>query len=349
MTSELQIGGKSVGDYRPVYVVGEIACGHQGDAEQAIKLIDAVADAKADAAQLQIFDYRANVAPSAPIYKLLQDISFDRATWFRLADHVRARGVALSLFVYDEPSLELALELKPDMLKLNSSELSNPIMVIGAAKSGLPFTIGTGSSTFDEIGKALSWIAAEGALDRVILMHGVQNFPTAPETAEISRVKLLKDVFRLPVIYADHTPGGDSLALCLDMVAIGAGACMVEKHLVLDRSKKGVDWEAALQPDEFVRYVANMRAASSARGDSRPRPFNEQDLRYRRFQKKCLVSASNLPQGHTLSANDFRFLRVQGEREGISPADSKLVEGWRLRRDISENEQILMTDLIPAN
>ena len=122
---------------------------------------------------------------------------------------------------------------------------------------------------------------------------------------------------------------------------------MVEKHLVLDRSKEGVDWQASLQPEEFAIYVANMRAASSAIGDARPRPFNEQDLRYRRFQKKSLVSAGNLPQGHKLSAGNFRFLRVQGDREGISPADSKLVEGWSLRRPLAENEQIFMTDLIP--
>ena len=78
MASEFRIKDRLVGEEHPVYVIGEIACGHQGDPEQAVKLIDAVADAKADAAQLQIFDYRANVAPTAPIYKLLQDISFDR-------------------------------------------------------------------------------------------------------------------------------------------------------------------------------------------------------------------------------------------------------------------------------
>ncbi len=343
----VRIKDRAVGDGQPVYVVGEIACGHQGDFTQATKLIDAVADAGADAAQLQIFDPRANVAPGAPIFDLLQTISFTPRQWSDLAAHVRERKVHLSLFVYDEPSLELGLSLSPDMLKLNSSELSNPALVVGAAESGLPFTLGTGASTLDEVGKAVSWIVEAGAGDRVILMHGVQNFPTTPDLAQISRIPLLKHAFGLPVMYADHTPGDDPLAQTIDMVALGMGACMVEKHLVLDRSQKGVDWQAALEPEEFARYVRNMRIGWSAIGDPAPKPFTNAEKRYRRFQKKSLVSARDLAAGNPLSAADFRYLRVQGEREGISPAEAIALAGWSLRRAISENEQILMTDLMP--
>jgi len=345
LKSELHIAGRRVADDAPVYIIGEMACGHQGDIRQAYQLVDAAVTAGADCIQLQIFDTAANMAPSSPIYGLLEQLYFLPEQWRELVAYVRQFDIHVSIFAYDEPSLELALSLRPDMLKLNSSELSNPSMLIGAAQSGLPFTLGTGASSLDEIRRAVEEVLAHGG-ENLILMHGVQNFPTPIEGANVRKIRRLKDEFGGLVIFADHTDANSEMALWSDLLAIGQGAALLEKHLILDRSCQGVDWQAALEPAEFVRYVAAMRKGFAAMGSYDFQPFTKDDLKYRRFQKKCLVAARKMHSGDILGPDDAKFLRVQAQEEGIAPnVFDKVASGRRLKRDIKLFEQILPADL----
>lgn len=345
LKSEVYVGGRRIADDAPVYIIAEMACAHQGDIEQALRLIEVAVEARADCVQLQIFDTAANMAPSSPLYSLLQQLYFTPDQWRKIVDHARKFQIHVSIFVYDEPSLELALTLKPDMLKLNSSELGNPSMVIGAARSGLPFTMGTGASSLAEIRRAVDEALAHGGTD-IILMHGVQNFPTPVEFANVQKIRRLKDEFGGLVIFADHTDANLKMAEWIDLLAIGEGAALLEKHIILDRSKGEVDSQAALEPAEFQRYVATMRLGSQARGPYDFQPFTEGDLRYRRFQKKCLVAARDMDAGEQLTPDDVMFLRVQGENEGIPPyAFPSAAAGKTLIRSISRFEQILPEDL----
>ena len=342
--SEVTIRGRKVSDAEPVFIVGEIACGHQGSVAQCKDLIDAAAAARADAVQLEFFYPPANMVGSLPFYKTVEDLAFTRAEWTDLVAHVRRHDIAVSVFVYDDVSMEWALALKPDMLKLNSSDISNPDLIIAAAKSGLPFTVGTGASTLEEIKAAIDLSLANGG-DQIILQHGVQNFPTPSEQAHIRRIALLKEHFGTLVMYADHTDASLGLAHCLDLAALGMGACMIEKHMVLDRTAKGVDWQAALEPAELTAYVATMRAGSAALGPNRILPPSDGDIRYRRFQKKSIVAARDLAAGAPLTRADVSFLRAQGAEAGLSPMKFKDIDGRKTARAIAKWEQIILADL----
>lgn len=346
LKKEITVKGRRIADDEPVYIIAEMACGHQGEVVQAMALIDAAKEARVDCVQLEIFRPGANTAPTSDLFPVLENLNFSDDEWRDVMAHARASGLAVSIFAYDEPSLELALELKPDMLKLNSSELSNPPMIIGCAESGLPFTIGTGASTQAEIRRAVDLSLVHGG-DQMVLMHGVQNFPTPVSAANIRRIQKLKDEFGGLVIYADHTDANTNLARYIDLVAISMGAAMVEKHIVLDRAKKGVDWQAALEPNEFKSYVAAMRQGWQALGQYEDQPFSEGDKKYRRFQKKSLVAARDLVAGHVLSSDDVMFLRVQGEEEGIAPIDFRAkAKGKALTRVMRKFEQILPGNLV---
>lgn len=326
----------------PVYVVGEVACAHQGDFDKARALTEAVVAAGADAVQFQIFDPDANMAPSNELYPLLQQLRFSSEEWRQLVDHARQYDIALSIFVYDEPSMELALDFRPDMLKLNSSELSHPEMVAAAARSGLPFTVGTGASTLDEIRAAVS-LSLENGGDQMILMHGVQNFPTPSDEANINRIRRLRGEFGCLVIFADHTDASTELSHCIDLVAVGAGAALLEKHVVLDRSEKGVDWQASLEPDELQKYVSMMRSGWRALGPCEMLPLSEGDYRYRRFQKKKIVAAHDLEKGAAIGRDDVKFLRT-GTDHGLSPADFASIQGAVLHRSVKQFEPIVSED-----
>ena len=346
LKSEIYIAGRRIADDTPIYIIGEMACGHQGDLKQALRLIDSAVNAQADCIQLQIFDTAANMAPSSPIYSLLEELYFTPTEWQEIMDYARQFDIHVSVFAYDEPSLALALELKPDMLKLNSSELSNPPMLIGAAQSGLPFTLGTGASSLTEIRHAVTEVLNHGG-DKLILMHGVQNFPTDINAANVKKIRHLKNEFGGLVIFADHTDAREEIAQWIDLLAIGQGAALLEKHLILDRTQQGVDWQAALEPAEFKRYVSTMRLGDEALGCYDFQAFTESDLQYRRFQKKFLVAAKDLKAGDKLTLEDVSFLRVQAEHEGIAPnMFADVAEGKRIARDIKQYEQIMPTDLL---
>jgi sialic acid synthase SpsE len=339
----VEVRGRRISVDDPVYIIGEVACAHQGDLEKARALTEAVVVAGADAVQLEIFDPDANMAPSNELYPLLQKLCFTADEWRQLVDHARGHDIALSIFAYDEPSLELALELQPDMLKLNSSELSHPEMVAGAARSGLPFTVGTGASTLGEIRAAVSLALSNGG-DQMILMHGVQNFPTPSAEANVRRIRRLRDEFGCLVIFADHTDANTEFSRWIDLIALGEGAALLEKHVVLDRAAQGVDWQASLEPAEFKAYVETMRAGSQALGPYEPPPLSEGDRRYRRFQKKKIVAAHDLEVGMSLLRDDVKFLRT-GTDHGLSPADFAAVEGAVLRRPVLQYDPIVAEDL----
>lgn len=345
LKSELRITDRRVAADEPVYVIGEMACGHQGNVEIALALVDSAVAANADCVQLQIFEPNANMVPSAPTFPLLQDLFIDADKWRQIVTYARQFDIHVSIFAYDEPSLELGLTLEPDMLKLNSSELSNPTMLVVAAQSGLPFTLGTGASSIDEIRRAVELVISNGG-ENLILMHGVQNFPTALEDANLRKIRRLKDEFGGLVIYADHTDANHHLSQYIDMVAISMGAELVEKHLILDRSKRGVDSQAALEPKEFKRYVETIRSSWAALGNYDFQPLTDNEKKYRRFQKKSLVANRKMSAGEVIQPSDVNYLRVQSEMEGIAPIDfESKAQGKRLVQDKERFEQILLEDL----
>lgn len=340
----ISIRDRIIGEGYPPYLVCEIACAHEGDFALAQQLIDAAIAARADAVQLQIFDPAHNVAPTSRLYPLLQQLAFTPQQWRALFAHARRADIAVSVFAYDLGSLELALELGADLIKLNSSDLLNLEMLRRIGEAGVPVTIGTGASTMMEIATALDTLLASGG-HQVILMHGVQNFPTDMRHAHIRRLQILRQSFNCLVGYADHTEADLAISRTIDLLALGMGAVLLEKHITHDRSKKGVDHQSALNPDEYITYVQTMREAALALGDGRLHPFTPSDYQYRQFQKKTIVAAVDLPTGAIITRESVDFMRVDSDYPDLSPADFTQIVGKRTVKPIPQWGLIRRADI----
>ncbi len=335
-------GAVKIAPYLRPYIIAEMACAHDGDFDKARAIIDAAADAKADAVQLQFFRSDHVVTPRHPVHGLLKEIEFSDEQWKQLYDHARAREIDVWACVYDAPSVDLARQLGVDGIKLNSADLSNPDVVKGTANLGVPFTLGTGASTMEEIAAALREVAEEGAKN-VVLMYGVQNFPTVIANLHINKLNLLRDVFGLPVGYADHTDAELEFAGQTDLLAMGVGAGILEKHICMDRATTKTDFQAALQPEEFSAYVQRMHTGAAALGDKSVKPFDESDLRYRTFQKKSIVAARELKAGAVLKRDDVLFIR--NDVNGLSPRAFAELEGKTLVRSIKQFDNLATSDV----
>lgn len=334
----IQIKNRLVGRGEPLYLIAEMACAHDGDKDKAFRLVDCAARAGVDAVQLQFFVTEELVTPDHPAHEVLRRIEFSRNEWEDIYNHARKYPFDVFVCTFDMPSARLAVELGADGIKLNSSDLSNPELLEFVAASGMPFTLGTGASEMDEIAKALQRAEAAGAKNLVI-MHGVQNFPTEIENAHIWKVRLLDELFPYPVGYADHTDAELKLARDVDLIALGAGATLLEKHITLDRAEKGVDYQAALEPDELTAWVAMIREGEKARGATAILPLSESDHAYRRFQKKSVVAARSLEVGEIITRQDLLFLRCAGD-PGIPPAYVEKILGRKAVFDIKPYEKI---------
>jgi len=335
--------GKKIGNGFQPFIIAEMACAHDGNFEKAKALIDASVEAGADATQLQFFVPEYTVTPHHEAFGILQDIKFTKEEWQELFQYARSQNILVFVCTYDVPSVQWAIEFGADGIKLNSADLANPEVIIEVAKSGIPFTLGTGASTLEEISNGLRLAIEHGAKD-IILMHGVQNFPTKTENLNISRVNLLKDVFEgLPVGYADHTEGADEFSNVVDLVAVGMGVSVLEKHLTLDRSEKGIDYQAALEPAEYIDYVNSIHRAYLAYGSKEIRPFTVSDLKYRKFQKKSIVAAKAIAEGEKIDRDSLIFLR--NAIPGIPPIQIDEILGKKASRKIKEFENVLDVDL----
>jgi sialic acid synthase SpsE len=338
----IRIKDKTIANKHQPYIIAEMACAHNGDLNAALKLVDAAVEANADAVQLQFFKSEETVTPHHEVFGILKKIEFSPAQWTEIFGHARKKGIHVFVCTYDVPSVELAVKLKADGIKLNSADLSNPEVVAAVAKSGIPFTLGTGASTIDEIAAGIRTAKENGAKD-IILMHGVQNFPTKTEDLNISRLELLQDVFNMPVGYHDHTDGDDPFAKVVDLIAIGLGACVIEKHITLSRAEKGVDWQAALEPAEFKEFTERIRRAHIAYGSKEIKPFSESELRYRKFQKKSVVAAREIKKGEKISRSNIAFIR--NTEPGIAPISFSLVDGLTAKTDIPLFKNINTADV----
>lgn len=337
----LGIDGVEVGKTSRPYIIAEMACAHNGKKDYALRLIDLAVNANADAVQIQIFNVAEMIVPSHEAYDIVKGIEFSKNDWQDIVDYVRKFDIDLMINAYDFESLKFAIDLKADGIKFNSSDLLNIDMLEYVAKSKIPFTLHTGASSMDEIASAIEY-AQSFNCGQMILMHGVQNFPTDIKNANIGRMTLLKNSFKLPTGYDDHTDADDEFSRVVDLVAVGLGADVLEKHMTLSRAEKGIDYQSALEGDEFKKYVKQIHTASLAAGNKKIKTFDDSDLRYRKFQKKSIVAIKDIKTGDKLLKSDFKFLR--NKTVGLSPMDSLSLIGKTLSRDIKAYDNILLGD-----
>jgi N,N'-diacetyllegionaminate synthase len=328
----------------PTYIIAEMACSHEGDTVLARKIIDGVGQAGADAVQFQIWRLCEQVVPHHPDYGKLEKLELSQNQWADLAGYVRERYPKMQIIacVYERGSVDFAETLNVDAYKLHSADLSNPYLVKYVAQTRRRIDLSVGASTLDEIQTAIEWIKNTAKSD-IWMMYGYQNFPTPTDAIHLNYMMKLKELFELPIGYQDHSDGKLDAAFWLPAAAVGLGVDVLEKHITHDRSLKGIDYEAALNPDEFGRFVAMVREIEAAKGISTPRSFSAEELKYRKYSKKSIVSAYDLPVGTRITDSHLRFMRA--EDQGLPPDQAPRLIGLTTKQAIAAFHLILEEDV----
>jgi len=333
------LGDRLVGPGAPVFVIAEAGVNHNGDPELAERLVDAAADAGADAVKFQTFSADQVVASSAPKaeyqrertpdgesqLEMLRALELGADTWARLVERCRERSLAFLSTPFDGPSVELLVELGVPALKIASPDLTNDLLLEQAAATGLPLLLSTGMATGDEVEAALRCVAGSP----VVLLHCVSAYPAPVAEANVRAIPALAQRFGVPVGFSDHTLGAEAA-----LAAVALGACAVEKHVTLDRTLPGPDHAASLSPDELAALVRSIRSVEQALGDGekRPAPSEQPNIA---VVRRSLAAARDLDSGTTLERAMLTALRPG---TGIAPGRVAEVVGRTLVRDVQRGE-----------
>jgi N,N'-diacetyllegionaminate synthase len=319
----ISLKGRLIGPGEPCLIIAEAGVNHDGLLERALALVDAAHAARADAVKFQTFRAEALVSPGAAKAEYQKQ---DRAEESQLemirrlelpfdafpAIQTRAaeRGLLFLSTPFDELSADWLAQLEVPAFKVGSGDLTNLPFLRYLARRGVPLILSTGMSTLREVRDAVDAVR-ETAPVPLALLHCVSSYPADPADANLRAMATLAAAFEVPVGYSDHTAGIETA-----LAAVALGACVVEKHLTLDRALPGPDHAASLEPDAFARMVEGIRTVERALGDGikRPRP-SEADAAS--VARRSLVITRDLEAGTVL---DGSHVAIRRPGTGIPPS-----------------------------
>lgn len=334
--------GRLVGPGQPCLIVAEVGNNHQGQYDMAIKMIDQLAEAGADAVKFQKRHTPSLLTREGCAAAYTGPNSFGRTygehrdalelsieEMVALRDYCEQAGVVFFASAWDEVSLDELAGMGMELLKVSSSELVNLPLLRKAGELGLPTIISTGMSTFDEVDLAVETLAAYN-LDLAIL-HCNSSYPCKEEEICLPVMGELAKRYGYPVGYSGHEQGlGPSVA------SVAMGACIVERHFTLDRTMRGTDHKVSLEPDDFARMVRMIREVEKA-SSCAVKTVYPTEAKAAQKLRKSVVARRGLAAGHVLTADD---LICKSPGTGISPARFDDLLGRTLASDVAEDQQL---------
>lgn len=340
LVTAVGIAGRTVGPGHPCFIIAEAGVNHNGSVELAKRLIEAAAGAGADAVKFQTFRAERLASAAAPKaayqarattasesqLEMLRRLELPPEAFRELRDDCQRRGILFMSTPFDEESADLLDELGMAVFKIPSGELTNGSFLAYVAAKGKPMIVSTGMSSLEEVGSAVR--AIEGAGNRhLILLHCVSDYPAHPAEVNLRAMRTMAEAYRVPVGYSDHTRGIE-----VALAAVALGACIVEKHLTLDRSLPGPDHRASLEPGELEALVRGIRVVEQALGDGRKMPAPS-EAEAAAAARRSLIAACDIRSGTMLTP---QMITIKRPGTGLPPAMRETLVGRIAKRDIPE-------------
>ncbi len=266
---EIRLGSKVVGPGRPCYVVAEIGINHNGDIDLAKKLINVALGADCDAVKFQkrtidvVYTPEELAKPRESPFgatngDLKRGLEFEQEEYEEIDRYCREVKIDWFASCWDEASVDFIAQFKVPCFKIASASITDDNLLRHTRAVGKPIILSTGMSTIEQIDHAVDIL---GKRD-LVLLHACSTYPAYYEELNLKVMDVLRDRYSVPVGYSGHETGLPS-----SVAAAALGACIVERHITLDRSMWGSDHAASLEPNGITRLVRDIRLIEKSMGD----------------------------------------------------------------------------------
>jgi len=269
VTDTVEIAGRRVGDDEPSFVVAEIGINHNGDLPLARKLISAAVTASCDAVKFQkrtvdvVYSKDELERPRDSPFgstngDLKRGLEFDEEAFAAIDEYCRMLGINWFASCWDEAAVDFVERFGPPCYKIASASLTDDALLRHHRRYDRPIILSTGMSELEEIDHAVEVLGTHN----LVLLHATATYPSQPAELNLRAIPMLRERYGVPVGYSGHEVG-----LATTVAARALGACMIERHITLDRAMWGSDQAASVEPFGFQRLVRDIRAIESALGD----------------------------------------------------------------------------------
>jgi N-acetylneuraminate synthase len=269
VVESVEIGGRRVGDDQPCLVVAEVGINHNGDLGLARKLVAAAVTAGCDAVKFQkrtvdtvYSDEELRRPRQSPFGEtngdLKRGLELDAEAFAAIDEYCRMLDIMWFASCWDEASVDFVEQFDPPCYKIASASLTDDDLLRHHRGYGRPLILSTGMSDLAEIDHAVDVLGT----DDLVLLHATSTYPSQPVELNLLAIDELRRRYGVPVGYSGHEVG-----LATSVAARALGACMIERHITLDRAMWGSDQAASVEPSGFQRLVKDIRAVESALGD----------------------------------------------------------------------------------
>jgi N-acetylneuraminate synthase len=294
MSRTVELNGRAVGDWRPVYVIAEIGINHNGSLEIAKRLIDVAKASGCDAVKFQKRtpercvppDQRAKMRETPWGYISYMEyrykVEFGRDEFQQIDNYCRAQKIGWFVSCWDPDSVAFMAEFRTPCIKIPSASLTDRELLESVRDAGTPIMLSTGMSSLAQIDAAVKLLGTE----RLLLAHATSTYPCPKEELNLRMISTLRERFACPIGYSGHEVG-----LATTIAAVALGACFVERHITLDRAMWGSDQAASIEPQGLKRLVKDIRSVEIALGDGEKRVYDSEVIAASRLRLKDTLGA----------------------------------------------------------
>jgi N-acetylneuraminate synthase len=272
------IGERLVGPGEPCYLVAEIGINHNGDVELARNLVSAAHLAGCDAVKFQkrtvdvVYSADELARPRESPFgetngDLKRGLEFGADAYQAIDSYSRIHDLPWFASCWDEASVDFIAQFDPPCYKIASASLTDDALLRHHREQEKPLILSTGMSSLDQIDHAVDVLGTDG----LVLLHTTSTYPARTDELNLRAIETLVDRYDVPVGYSGHEVG-----LAPSLAAAALGACMVERHITLDRAMWGSDQSASVEPQGFARLVRDIRAVETALSDGVKRVYDSE-------------------------------------------------------------------------
>ena len=348
MNKYIEIDGRRIGADYPPYIIAELSANHNGDINRAIQIIDAAKQAGADAVKLQTytadtitiehdsdeFKIHGGLWDGETLYSLYQKAHLPWEWHQPLFEHAKKLGITIFSSPFDFTAVDLLEQLDAPAYKIASFELVDLPLIRRVAQTGKPMIMSTGMATAEEIAEAVNTARSHGC-QQLILLHCVSGYPAPAEQYNLRTIPDMAQRFNSITGLSDHT-----LDNATAIASVALGACVIEKHVTLDRSAGGPDDSFSLAPNELTRLCQDTRTAWSALGCATYERTEAEkgNVKFRR----SLYVVKDIAVGEQLNADNIRSIRPGF---GLSPRYYDEVLGRVAHRPLKKGTALSWDDI----